>query len=48
MGPAGETGVGVLQKIEMRIDKREGCRKQAAAQNLGLVDRIRFVAKCMQ
>ncbi len=41
-------GVGPLQKVELRLDKREGCRKQAEAQGLGLLERIQFVRKCME
>ncbi len=46
-GPSGED-LGVLQKIEMRIDKRVECRKQAEAKKLGLVERIDFVRECMK
>jgi hypothetical protein len=46
-GPSGED-LGVLQKIEMRIDKRDDCRKQADAKKLGLVERIDFVRECMK
>jgi len=45
---SGDIGLGLLQKVELRLDKREGCRKQAEAQGLGLLDRIQFVRKCMQ
>ena len=45
---SGDVGLGLLQKVELRLDKREGCRKQAEAQGLGLLDRIQFVRKCMQ
>ena len=45
---SGDIGLGLLQKIELRLDRREGCRKQAEAQSLGLLDRIQFVRKCMQ
>ena len=41
-------GLGLLQKVELRLDKREGCRKQAEAQGLGLLERIQFVRKCME
>lgn len=45
-GPSGdELG---LHKIEMRIDKRADCRKQADAKKLGLVERIDFVRECMK
>jgi arylsulfatase len=41
-------GLGLLQKVELRLDKREGCRKQAEAQNLAVIERIQFVRKCME
>ncbi len=46
-GPSGDD-LGLLHKIEMRIDKRTDCRKQADAKNLGLVERIDFVRECMK
>lgn len=45
---SGNIGLGLLKKVELRLDKREGCRKQAEAQGLGLVERIQFVRNCMQ
>ena len=45
---SGDVGLGLLQKVELRLDKREGCRKQAEAQGLSLLERIQFVRKCMQ
>ena len=39
---------GLLHKIEMRIDKRADCRKQAEAKKLSLVERIDFVRECMK
>jgi hypothetical protein len=45
---SGDIGLGLLQKVELRLDKREGCRKQAEAQGLGLLERIQFVRKCME
>jgi arylsulfatase len=41
-------GLGVLQKVELRLDKREGCRKQAEVKGLGMLERIQFVRSCMQ
>ena len=41
-------GLSLLQKVELRLDKREACRKQAEAQGRGLLERIQFVRKCMQ
>jgi len=41
-------GLSLREKVGLRISKRQGCRKQAFAQGLGLVDRIKFVRKCMQ
>jgi hypothetical protein len=46
-GPVGED-LGVIQKIEMRFDKREDCRKQADAKKLGPIERIGFVRDCMK
>jgi hypothetical protein len=46
-GPVGED-LGVVQKIEVRIDKREDCRKQADAKKLGPFERIGFVRECMK
>ena len=46
-GPSGDD-LGVLHKIEMRLDKREDCRKQADAKKLGPVERIEFVRDCMK
>ena len=45
---SGNIGLGLLQKVELRLDKREGCRKQAEAQGLGVLERIQFVRKCME
>lgn len=41
-------GLNLVNKIQLRIDKREGCRKQAEAQGLGVVDRIKFIQQCVQ
>jgi arylsulfatase A-like enzyme len=48
--PAVSSGVGLalLQKVELRMDKRGGCRKQAEALALGILERVQFVRKCMQ
>ena len=46
--PSGDTPASLLEKTELRMEKREGCRKQAQAQNLGLIDRMRFVEQCMR
>ena len=46
-GPVGED-LGLVQKIEMRFDKREECHKQADAKKLGPVERIEFVRECMK
>jgi len=45
---SGNIGLGLLQKVELRLDKREGCRKQAEAQKLGPVERFSFVQKCVE
>ena len=41
-------GLGLTQKVELRIDKLESCRKEALAKDLGLVERLNFVRGCMQ
>ena len=46
-GPVGED-LSLVQRIEMRIDKREDCRKQADAKKLGPIERIAFVRECMK
>ena len=48
VGLSSDTGVGLVQKIELRMDKLEACRKEAFAKNLGLVARIGFVRDCMK
>jgi arylsulfatase A-like enzyme len=45
--PAGDD-LGTLQKIELRLDKRDECRRQADANKLGIVARIDFVRECMK
>lgn len=46
-GPVSEN-LTVVQKLEARFDKRDECRKQADAQKLGSIERIRFVRKCLE
>ena len=46
-GPVGED-LDLVQKIEMRVDKREDCRKQADAKKLGPIERIGFVRECIE
>ena len=46
-GPVGEE-LSLVQKIEMRYDKREDCRKQAEAKKLGPIERIEFVRECLK
>src|SRR6185369_10266121 len=46
-GPVGED-LGIVQKIEMRFDQREKCRKEADAKNLNAIERISFVRECMK
>jgi arylsulfatase A-like enzyme len=41
-------GLSLAQKIDMRMDKLESCRKEAIAKNLGLAERVGFVRSCMQ
>jgi arylsulfatase A-like enzyme len=45
---SGDIGLNLQQKVELRLDKREGCRKEAEAQGLAILERIQFVRKCMQ
>ncbi len=37
-----------LQKVEMRLDKREECRTRAEAKKLDVAARIEFVRDCMK
>jgi arylsulfatase len=46
--PAGDTPTTLVEKTELRMEKREGCRKQAEAQKLGLIDRMGFMDQCMR
>jgi len=45
---SGNVGLGLRQKVELRMDKFETCRKQAIARNLGLAERVSFVRDCMK
>ena len=45
---SGNVGLGLRQKLELRMDKFETCRKQAIARNLGLAERVSFVRDCMK
>jgi arylsulfatase len=45
-GPVSED-LSLVQQLEGRFEKREECRKEADAQNLGPIDRIIFVRKCL-
>lgn len=45
---SGDIGLSLLQKVELRLDKREGCRKQADALGVGMIERIQFVRNCMK
>ena len=46
-GPVADD-LSVVQRLEGQFDKREDCRKQADAQNLGPIERVKFVWKCLQ
>jgi hypothetical protein len=46
-GPVGDD-LSLVQKIEMRFDKIEDCRKQADAKKLDPIERIAFVRECMK
>jgi hypothetical protein len=46
-GPVSED-LTLVQRLEERFEKREDCGKQADAQNLGPIERIQFVRKCLQ
>jgi hypothetical protein len=49
VGPiSSNIGLNLLQRIELRMDKMEGCRKQATAQKLGMIERVQFVQRCMR
>jgi arylsulfatase len=41
-------GLSLAQKINLRMDKFESCRKEAIAKNLGLAERVSFVRTCMK
>jgi arylsulfatase A-like enzyme len=45
---SGDVGLNLAQKVVLRLDKLEGCRKQAQAKDLGIVERVSFVRTCMQ
>ena len=45
-GPVSED-LSLVQQLEARFEKRAECGKQADAQNLGPIDRIIFVRKCL-
>lgn len=40
-------GLSLKEKIGLRIDKMQGCRKLAEAHGLGVVERIKYIRKCM-
>jgi arylsulfatase len=46
-GPVGQD-LTLVQKVEMRVDEREACRKQADAKKLDPIERIAFVRECMK
>src|SRR5262245_45732102 len=46
-GPVSED-LSLVQKLEDRVEKIIDCRKQADAQKLGVVERIKFVRTCLQ
>jgi arylsulfatase A-like enzyme len=46
-GPVSED-LTAVQKLEVRVDKIKDCRKQADAQKLDVVERIKFVRACLQ
>jgi hypothetical protein len=43
-----DTELSLMEKVDLRLDKREGCPKQADARGLSALDRIQFVRGCMQ
>lgn len=45
---SGNIGLSLRDRIGLRIDKREGCRKQSDGKGLSLADRLRLVQDCMQ
>lgn len=46
-GPVSQD-LGLVQRLEARVDKLKDCRKQADAKNLNAVERIKFVRTCLQ
>ncbi len=45
---SGDVGLSLSQKVVLRVDKLEGCRKQAQGQGLAVIERVQFVRKCME
>jgi hypothetical protein len=43
----GTVGLSLTQKIDLRMDKLESCRKEADAQKLSVPERIGYVRGCM-
>jgi len=41
-------GLSLAQRVILRMDKFETCRKVAIAENLGLAERVSFVRNCMK
>ncbi|QWG15004.1 arylsulfatase [Bradyrhizobium sediminis] len=45
---SGDIGLGLAQKVVLRMDKLEGCRKQAQGLGLRIVERVQYVRNCMK
>lgn len=41
-------GLGLMEKVDIHMDKLETCRKEAVAQNLGVAERVAYVRNCMK
>jgi arylsulfatase A-like enzyme len=46
--PVGDAPAPLIEKIELLLEKREGCRKLADAKGLGALARIPFMIECMK
>lgn len=48
IGLSSDTGIGFVQKSELRIDRLEACRKEALAKNMGFLERLGYIRGCMR
>jgi arylsulfatase len=45
---SGDIGLSLAQKIDLKMDKLESCRKQADIEKLGALERLGYVRGCMR